>query len=59
MAPPVNFAYLAIIRWPDGYGVHDQVETLVEALGMEPFLAQQRVAKGVPAIVHRFDESLA
>lgn len=58
MAQATNFAYLSIIRWPDGYTVRDQVEALVEAVGMEPFLAQQRVVKGVPAIVHRFDESL-
>jgi len=54
-----TIAYLSIIRWPDSYTIDDQVEALVEATGMEPFLAKQRVSKGVPAVVHRFEESLA
>jgi hypothetical protein len=58
MAEPRSYAYLSIIRWPDGYTQDNQVEALVEAVGLEPHDARQRVAKGVPAIVHRFDESL-
>ncbi len=54
-----DVAYLSIVRWPGGYTRQQMVEALVDAAGMDPFVADQRVAKGVPAVVHRLDAALA
>jgi len=54
-----DFAYLSIIRWPDGYSVDDRVAAIVEATGLDHVAARQRVVKGTPAVVHRFDASLS
>src|SRR6185503_19825501 len=57
--PPEDIAYLSIVRWPSGFSREQMTEALVEATGMDPFLADQRTAKGVPAVVHRLPAALA
>jgi hypothetical protein len=52
-------AYLSIVAWPRGYTREMMTESLVEATGMDPFHADQRIARGVPTVVERIDAAVA
>lgn len=49
--------YVTLVQWPDGLDEEGQVELLIAATGLDPFMARQRVAHGVPAVLMRTDEA--
>jgi len=55
----VEQAFLTIIRWPENFGSTAKLEAVVAATGLDPHTAGQRIAKGVPAVIHRVHASLA
>lgn len=46
-------AYLTIVSWPKAADRVQAAGWLAEAAGLDPFLAEQRVAKGLPSVVQR------
>jgi hypothetical protein len=52
-------AFLSVVRWPQGMDRDALVAALGEAAGVDPFHAEQRLAKGkTPAVIQRIDPSL-
>ncbi len=48
--------YVTLARWPQGLDERGQVELLIAATGLDPFMARQRVAHGIPGVLLRIDE---
>lgn len=51
--------FITILRWPEGYTIDSQIEAVVEATGLDPHAAHQRLVKGTPLVIHRVDASIA
>ncbi len=50
---------ITILAWPSGMGRPQARAVLVEALGLDPYIADLRVAKPPPLVVARVDDSIA
>lgn len=52
-------AYLSILEWPDGMSEDRRVECVVQACGLDPFVARQRVVRGTPQVTTTIDVDVA
>jgi hypothetical protein len=52
-------AYLSIISWPASMDRAQSAAALAESAGLDRFVADQRVARGVPSVVQRLPSSRA
>jgi hypothetical protein len=46
-----DVAYVSVIQWSESTGEEARVEGIVRAVGLDPFLAQQALKRGVPQVI--------
>ncbi len=50
-----EYAYISVVQWPERFTRQDCTVAVVDATGMDPFHADQRVAKGTPVVIQRME----
>ncbi len=56
---PENYCNVSVLGWPSGTTREGAAAILVEAIGLDPFIANQRAAKPPPMVVARVIEPVA
>jgi len=52
-------AYITIVRWPSAFTREDRVAALVDALGIDPYIAAQKATHAPPLVLARVDALVA